>query len=471
MSDKNTLQLPDGWVKEGASFPVSSEKPSKEAFGEDWVFENPKPERDPAADAATGAAIGVASKLANPLVGATINKVADIASGPMPAGAKQSVYRHTPSSGIMNWVRQMHNVSDYSPAYDAQEYGEAHRRMMSAKEAAEKAKKLEELENLFRSKEEIRKATTPVKDTIRAVNKVMTPEAKSLPGAIGRVGLETLGRAFAGGSAAYQGVDALNRLKRGDYAGAALGGLGAVGSAAALVPIPATRVVGTALGTLGGLGTTALDEYRKRKEPKMADGGPVQHYWGGGQVVSLSSPITAGAAPTNDLTMSATPSMATEMMAPTAFSESAPMQVANQMAPTNFGVDDRMMATNVGAGNPMMPTNFGAENPMMPTNFGADDQMMTTNVGVGSPMAQNNVMPKIRQFSPQRQPQLSPRRTQGGGVPAYMQNNRAYEAQRQMRGPFTAFPPANQLLPQGRVTPRRGPPVARMAEGGPVKKK
>jgi hypothetical protein len=294
----------------------------------------------------------------------------------------------------------------------------------------------------------------------------MTPVAKTLPGKIGRIGMETLGRAVAGGSAAYQGVDALNRLKRGDYAGAALGGLGAIGSGAALIPTPATRVVGTALGTLGGLGTMALDEYRKRKEPKMADGGPVQHYFGGGTVSlagiqNLSTPIqttTMMAAPNMALDMAATPSMAPDTtVAP---SMTSGMAVAPTIAPTAFSenadLTNRMTATNFDAGNPMMATNVGAGNPMM-----QDNPMTTTNVGVGNP----NVMPKIRQFSPQRTPFI-PRRTQNSGMPAYMQNNQAYEAQRQSRGPFTTFPPVNQLLPQGRVTPRRGIPVARMAEGG-----
>jgi hypothetical protein len=446
---KETLQPPEGFIKEGEISATVSQKPEKEDRGEGWIFETRPAERDPAADAATGAAIGVASKLANPLVGATINKVADIASGPMPAGAKPSVYRpNVPSSGIMNWTKQMHNVADYSPAQEAKDYKDAYKRMMAAKEAAEKAEKLEALENLFRSKEEIRKTATPVKDTVRAVNQVMTPEAKSLPGKIGRIGMETLGRAVAGGSAAYQGVDALNRLKRGDYAGAALGGLGAIGSGAALIPTPATRVVGTALGTLGGLGTMALDEYRKRKEPKMADGGPVQHYFNGGQTLSLAGgpnvPAPVQATQFNDPTAMA----ATNTMMPIAFSE-------------NADLTNRMTATNFDAGNTMMPTNVGAGNPMMQTN-----PMTTTNVGAGNP----NVMPKIRQFSPQRTPFI-PRRTQNGGMPAYMQNNQAYEAQRQSRGPFTTFSPVNQLLPQGRVTPRRGVPVARMAEGGPVKKK
>jgi hypothetical protein len=135
------------------------------------------------------------------------------------------------------------------------------------------------------------------------------------------------------------------------------------------------------------------------------------------------------------------------------------------MNPTSPGPGNPVTTPNVSDGDYMMTTNVGAGNPMVQNN-----PVTNTNIGVGNPMTQNNVMPKIRQFSPQRTP-FVPRRTQNGGMPTYMQNNQAYEAQRQSRNPFVAFPAVNKVLPQGRVTPRRGIPVARMAEGGPVKKK
>jgi hypothetical protein len=83
-----------------------------------------------------------------------------------------------------------------------------------------------------------------------------------------------LGRGIAGGSAAFQGVDAYNRMQGGDYGGALIGGLGAIGSAAAMLPHPIARVGGTALG----MGAEALNMYldslkNKNKPQGMREGG------------------------------------------------------------------------------------------------------------------------------------------------------------------------------------------------------
>ena len=268
-----------------------------------------------------------------------------------------------------------------------------------------------------------------------------------------------------------------------------------------------------------------LQAYENEKIQKRASGGPVQHFFGGGGVISslskilqqqqqnygtLGGPIGAAA---SDGVVSLLPQVLQQQqqnygtvggpIGAADQSANPPAQnygtvggpigaagqptnpvndvgadkTLNTMNPTspspgnpvttpNVGGDNFMTTTNVGGGNPMQPTNVGGGNSMQPTNVGGGNSMTTTNVGGGNPMAQNNVMPKIRQFMPQRQPQLSPRRTQGGGMPAYMQNNQAYEAQRQSKNPFVAFPAVNQVLPQGRVIPRRGPPVAKLAEGG-----
>jgi hypothetical protein len=247
----------------------------------------------------------------------------------------------------------------------------------------------------------------------------------------------------------------------------------------------------------------AMDAYDLEKERRkgkalpvpMAEGGLVQHYFLGGSVApvggimaslaqQLSQPLsqpTQSSGVVSNVMGAAMDNYNQSLNQPTQSSGVIGGPIGAAVPPTNptndVGADrtlNTMNPTSPGPGNPvttpnvgdsMMTTNVGAGNPMMQNN-----PMTTTNVGAGNPMAQNNVMPKIRQFSPQRKP-FVPRRTQNGGMPTYMQNNQAYEAQRQSRGPFTTFPPVNQLLPQGRVTPRRGAPVARMAEGGPVKKK
>lgn len=50
-----------------------------------------------------------------------------------------------------------------------------------------------------------------------------------------------------------EGTEALNRLRREDYPGAAISGLGALGSAASMFPHPLVRGVGTAVGALSPL--------------------------------------------------------------------------------------------------------------------------------------------------------------------------------------------------------------------------
>jgi hypothetical protein len=109
----------------------------------------------------------------------------------------------------------------------------------------------------------------------------MSPSAQKIAGGM-YSGLSStmpavIGRGIAGGSAAFQGVDAYNRMQSGDYGGAAIGGLGAIGSAAALIPHPVARIGGTAIG----MGAEALNMYldslkNKNKPQGMAAGGQPQ---------------------------------------------------------------------------------------------------------------------------------------------------------------------------------------------------
>jgi len=97
-----------------------------------------------------------------------------------------------------------------------------------------------------------------------------TPEAVQRAGqAISGAGASVpawMARGIAGGSAGFQGVDAANRFEQGDYLGAAIGGLGALGSGAALIPHPLTRGLGTAVGTAAPFINEYLDRRRKRQE-------------------------------------------------------------------------------------------------------------------------------------------------------------------------------------------------------------
>jgi len=214
--------------------------------------------RNPGSDALTGAAIGVGTKLLNPVIKAGINTAANVISGPQPPGSYPSIFRgdQTP---VEKWSRQMHGGKLWGVPEHGEQYQEVYRKAQEIKaaEAEETARK--KAENLFKSEEELKKvakgeksANSPIKKAIRHINDFLapTPATSGLGDRITAGLAHGAGRAVAGGSAAYQGVDAYNRLISGDTPGAALSGVGAVGSAAALIPTPATRVGGAILGAL-----------------------------------------------------------------------------------------------------------------------------------------------------------------------------------------------------------------------------
>jgi hypothetical protein len=95
-----------------------------------------------------------------------------------------------------------------------------------------------------------------------------------------------LGRGVAGASAGYQGVDAANRFKQGDYLGGAISGLGALGSGAALIPHPLTRGIGTVVGAGAPFLNELIDRYRRPEEKvsEYAKGG-LAHLAGGKKVI------------------------------------------------------------------------------------------------------------------------------------------------------------------------------------------
>jgi hypothetical protein len=291
MSNDNELKPPEGWISEGVNSSTEIRDPSgstgPDAENSDWIYESKPKQRNPASDALTGAAIGVGSKVVNPVTEKVLGTVANKLVGPEIAGAKSSIYHPQPSTPVAKWTRAMH-TGDISAAKDARHFGEANRKMMEFYEAEKKLEALRKAEALFQTEEQIRKSATPVANTIRTASQVMSPTGESLLGKVAGLGAQTLGRAVAGGSAAYQGVDAYNRWQRGDYPGAVMSGVGALGSGVAMIPTPVTRVVGTGLGIGGELGTTLLDKYREHNPPQqeMAQGGSVQHFQVGGKALS-----------------------------------------------------------------------------------------------------------------------------------------------------------------------------------------
>jgi len=84
-----------------------------------------------------------------------------------------------------------------------------------------------------------------------------------------------LGRGVVGLGAGLQGSDALNRYKAGDTSGSIISGIGALGTAAAMIPHPVTRIGGTAIG-LGAEGLNTFLDYLKKKSQNPAQAQPQQ---------------------------------------------------------------------------------------------------------------------------------------------------------------------------------------------------
>jgi len=124
-----------------------------------------------------------------------------------------------------------------------------------------------------------------------------------------------LGRAVAGAGAGYQGLDMYNRFQQGDYPGAAISGLGALGSAASFVPTPVTRFGGAAVGVGAEMLNMYLDSLKKKVEgmqqpaaapapvqgplsqvaPQgMAEGGDVKLPGKAGKIAKIAKKLSSG---------------------------------------------------------------------------------------------------------------------------------------------------------------------------------
>jgi hypothetical protein len=116
------------------------------------------------------------------------------------------------------------------------------------------------------------------KEKVAAEEAARLAEQKSLLGRTGRA-IESLGKgtevathifprlmtglgAFGVGA---EGTEAVNRYNRGDYPGAAIAGMGALGSAASMMPHPLTRGIGTAAGALSPLMLQGYDYLKDRE--------------------------------------------------------------------------------------------------------------------------------------------------------------------------------------------------------------
>ena len=95
-----------------------------------------------------------------------------------------------------------------------------------------------------------------------------------------RQGMQTAGNAMGripvvpgvlgGASAGYQAQEAANRYQKGDMAGTAIAGMGALGGLASMVPHPATRALGATASTVSPAALAVLDKMRAmNQQPKV----------------------------------------------------------------------------------------------------------------------------------------------------------------------------------------------------------
>lgn len=134
---------------------------------------------------------------------------------------------------------------------------------------------------------------------MRAANQVAAQKAASVPNRLAQATagkMPLLLKSAAGAGAGVQASDAWNRLQQNDYLGAGLGAIGALGSAASLIPHPITRIGGTAIGMGAGALNAYIDYLKSKAQPQqpaaqpMKDGGIVG-YARGKAVKQVFTPV------------------------------------------------------------------------------------------------------------------------------------------------------------------------------------
>jgi hypothetical protein len=78
-----------------------------------------------------------------------------------------------------------------------------------------------------------------------------------------------LSGALAGAGAGLNAQEAMARYNQGDYTGAGIAGVGALGSLVSMIPTPFTRAGGTAVGMASPLALSVLDNLRKQPKTQQ----------------------------------------------------------------------------------------------------------------------------------------------------------------------------------------------------------
>ena len=233
------LTPPSGLIAEGSRYIENNPEAGPPP---DTVVENSPISQtlvNPGMGAEIGAATGVVSKAVNPVLRSVIG------TGTPNAAGEFSIFRADPRfSAVENYGRQMHA----GKFYGGEDYADAYRRGMEAKKAAAHEEAMRQARAMFGEVPKGPTAGEKATEAVRGLGKVLSPEAEGILGKIATGTAHIAGRALAGGMAGQQAYDAYNRFQEGDIPGAVIGGIGALGSAASMIPTPITRVVGTGVG-------------------------------------------------------------------------------------------------------------------------------------------------------------------------------------------------------------------------------
>ena len=169
-----------------------------------------------------------------------------------------------------------------------------------AQQAAEKAKLLHE----SRIAQAARDAEITNEAQRRAVDYLNSKQVAPKPTAMQRLGqlgehltptgvagkaLNSVAPILSMAGAGAEGVDAYNRFNHGDYGRGVISGLGALGSAASMLPNKYARGLGTAAATAAPVINAGLDKLLGREG--YADGGAVQHFDKGGSALEAAAPL------------------------------------------------------------------------------------------------------------------------------------------------------------------------------------
>lgn len=125
------------------------------------------------------------------------------------------------------------------------------------------------------------KAGVQIPKVVNAVDAALVPHGTSFASKAFR----GAGRTLQGAAAGFQAADAYNRAQAGDYPGAVISGVGALGDVATLIPTPYTRIGGTAVGVGAQALNAYLDNLRK---------GNIEHGAPTGDQPGVGNPMAQG---------------------------------------------------------------------------------------------------------------------------------------------------------------------------------